>query len=293
MRSMTGYGRGECNLHNRRFIVELRAVNHKYNDITVKMPRNLICFEDAVKKILNKEIFRGKVDVYISFESFSEKDISVKLNEVLADDYFSVLTLINKRYGLKREISAVDISKMPDVLSIEKNADFEEEKLHIWEVLKNAAEEALRSFLEMRETEGESLKENIKEKLIGISDYVLKISERAPFVAQEYKNRLKEKLSSLEEIDADESRILTEVLIFSDKACIDEELTRLKSHIEQMKKILEQGEPIGKKLDFLVQEMNREVNTIGSKANDLDITSYVVELKSEIEKIREQVQNIE
>lgn len=293
MRSMTGYGRGECSLDNRRFVVEIKAVNHRYNDISIKLPRVMFPYEDKIKRLLQKEIFRGKVDVYVSFETFSKDDIKVSYNKTLIQSYYEALNQIKTEYCPDDRINIALLSKFPDVLSVQNEIDTDSEESSVFMGLTKAVNEALEGFIKMRSLEGENLKGDILKKLEGINEIVEKIEKRAPLVAQEYKTRLVAKLNELEEIKADEARILTEVTIFADKACIDEEITRLFSHIKQMKAILEESVPIGRKLDFLVQEMNREVNTIGSKSNDIEITSYIVDAKSEIEKIREQIQNIE
>ncbi len=293
MHSMTGYGRGECAMYNRRFVVEIKAVNHRYNDITVKMPRIMLPYEDKIKKTIGARVFRGKIDVYVNFETYSKDDVNISVNENIAESYMDALNVLKEKYGISDEISLDIVAKFPDVISVEKGLLSENADDEIDECLSNAVNEALDNFVAMRETEGNTLKANILEKLIVIKEAVDKINMRAPYVAEEYKARLTEKLSELEEIKADESRILTEVLIFSDKACIDEEITRMYSHIEQMRSIVEEKVPVGRKLDFLVQEMNREINTMGSKSNDLLITNVVVDAKSELEKIREQIQNIE
>lgn len=293
MKSMTGYGRGECTLYNRKFVVEIKAVNHRYNDITVKMPRTMIAYEDAIKKAITAKVFRGKIDVYVNFESFSEDDINIAVNENLAKGYVSALNDIKDKFNINDEITLELVAKFPDLITVDKGITSEEAGKEINECLMNAVNEAVESFVSMRTKEGEALKINILEKLDAVYEAVNEINERAPEVAKDYRKRLEDKLKEFDEIQADESRILTEVLIFSDKACIDEEITRLYSHIEQMKSIVEENVPVGRKLDFLIQEMNREVNTIGSKSNDLVITNIIVDTKSEIEKIREQIQNIE
>lgn len=299
MRSMTGYGRGECTMYNRKFVVEIKSVNHRYNDITIKLPRTMMCYEEGVKKLLSSQIFRGKTDVYINFESFSDDDVSISINEGLAGSYVDALNRLKEQYNLCTIDKNGDrlplelIARFPDVISVDSSSLNEDASEQIRECLMSAAKQALEGFVSMREKEGEALKLNIIEKVKTIKNSVDKINERAPQVAKDYRQRLTDKLNELEEIKADEARILTEVLIFSDKSCIDEEITRLYSHIEQMNTILNETVPVGRKLDFLVQEMNREVNTIGSKSNDLTITNIIVDTKSEIEKIREQIQNIE
>lgn len=293
MKSMTGYGRGECTLYNRKFVVEIKAVNHRYNDITIKMPRTMLAFEDAIKKAITSKVFRGKIDVYVNFESFSEDDVNITVNDNLAKGYITALNGLISKFGIEDNITLDLVAKFPDLITVDKGITSEEAGNEIYECLMNAANEAVDNFVAMRTKEGEALKNNILEKLDSILDAVNRINKRAPEVAKDYRKRLEDKLNELDEIQADESRILTEVLIFSDKACIDEEITRLYSHINQMKSIVMETVPVGRKLDFLIQEMNREVNTIGSKSNDLEITNIIVDTKSEIEKIREQIQNIE
>lgn len=292
MRSMTGYGRGECLLYERKFTVEIKSVNHRYNDITIKMPRTLLVYEDRVKKLLSGEIFRGKTDVYINFESYSKEDVKVNVNEALADGYVSALKSLKKRYEINDEISLSLIARFPDIITVEK-AISENETDEIWECLEKACLSALDMFVEMRKKEGEALKENILLKLDTINNAIKQVEQRAPEVAKDYRIRLTERLQELDELNVDETRLITEAAIFADKACIDEEITRMFSHISQMRSILNEQSPVGRKLDFLVQEMNREVNTMGSKSNDLEITNLIVDTKSEIEKIREQVQNFE
>ncbi len=292
MKSMTGYGRGEAKQYDRRFVVEIKSVNHRYNDVTVKLPRAMIMYEDAVKKVMGKRVFRGKTDVFITFETFSDDDVSITFNQPLADAYVETVKKIKERYELDQPIRLDLIAKFPDIISVEKKLDPDSGD-KIWGCLETALNEALDNFVKMRETEGEALGKDIAEKLAGIKQTVEKIEKRAPFVAEDYRQRLLARLAEMNELNVDEARIITEVTIFADKACIDEEITRLYSHIEQMKSIICETQPVGRKLDFLVQEMNREVNTIGSKSNDLEITNCAVDLKSEIEKIREQIQNIE
>lgn len=292
MKSMTGYGRGECVENNRRFVFEIKAVNHRYNDISIKLPRVLIKYEDAVKKKITESVFRGKIDVYTTFETFSTDDVNVKVNEALADNYVNALKALKDRYCLEDNISLNLVAKFPDIITVDKTIN-ENEADEIWSCLEKALAQAIDNFVAMRFAEGERLKSDILLKADIIENNVEKIEELAPMVEKNYKQRLTEKLSELKELNIDENRIITEVAIFAEKACIDEEITRLKSHIIQLRSILEEETPVGRKLDFLVQEMNREVNTIGSKSNDLDITNTIVFLKSEIEKIREQIQNLE
>lgn len=292
MKSMTGYGRGEALQYDRKFVVEIKAVNHRYNDVTIKLPRAMIMYEDRIKKVVTQKVFRGKTDVFINFESFSDEDITIDFNKPLADAYVKVINQIKERYNIEYPIHLDLIAKFPDVVSVEKNYNVSDDD-KIWNCLETALNMALDNFVAMRTVEGESLKNDIIAKLAGIKETVAKIEKRSPMVAEDYRQRLINRLKELNDLSVDEGRIITEVTIFADKACIDEEITRLYSHIEQMKTIVNDTAPVGRKLDFLVQEMNREVNTIGSKSNDLEITNCAVDLKSEIEKIREQIQNIE
>lgn len=292
MRSMTGYGRGECLLYDRKFVVEIKSVNHRYNDITIKMPRAMLMYEDKIKKILTTEISRGKTEVYVSFESFAADDVNVKVNKALAEGYINALEEIKKEFNISDNVSLSLVARFPDLITVDK-ASSESEQDQVWECLENAVKQALENFVAMRSTEGEALKSDILLKLNKIQDAIEHVKERAPQVAEDYRARLVARLKEIEEANVEESRIISEVAIFADKACIDEEITRMFSHIDQMRSILEATEPVGRKLDFLVQEMNREVNTMGSKSNDLEITNTIVDTKSEIEKIREQVQNFE
>ena len=291
MKSMTGYGRGECTMYERKFTVEIKAVNHRYNDITVKLPRAIMGFEDEIK--ISKKVFRGKLDVFVNFESFSQEDVNISVNEPLAKSYTETLRKLKSDLQLEGDVTIEMVSKFPDVITVDKNISNENTENEIRECLMKAVEDATDAFVAMREVEGETLKKNIIEKVAFVNDALQKIEERAPFVSKDYRARLEAKLADLDEIQVDESRLLTEVMLFADKACIDEEITRLHSHISQMYSIVEESVPVGRKLDFLVQEMNRETNTIGSKSNDIQITNHVVDIKSEIEKIREQIQNIE
>lgn len=293
MKSMTGYGRGECTMYERKFTVEIKAVNHRYNDITVKLPRAIMGFEDEVKKAISKKVFRGKLDVFVNFESFSQEDVNISVNEPLAKSYTETLRKLKSDLNLEGDVTIEMVSKFPDVITVDKNIANENTENEIRECLMKAVEDATDAFVAMREVEGETLKKNIIEKVAFVNDALQKIEERAPLVSKDYRVRLEAKLAELGELQVDESRLLTEVMLFADKACIDEEITRLYSHISQMYSIVEESVPVGRKLDFLVQEMNRETNTIGSKSNDIQITNYVVDIKSEIEKIREQIQNIE
>ncbi len=291
IKSMTGYGRCENEADGRKFSVEIKSVNHRYNDISIRLPKSMNYLEDRTRKTLTKKIMRGKTDVYISFETFSEDDVNIKVNEPLAKAYCEKLNFLRETYNLTGNDTLDLVAKFPDVITVEK---VEEDEDTLWNTLLPALEGALDNFIAMRETEGEALKADILVKADGIESLVEQIRERAPLVAEDYREKLTARLEELlAETPIDEQRILTEVTIFADRACIDEEITRLTSHISQLRDIFEKDEPIGRKLDFLVQEMNREANTIASKSNDIKITQLTIELKSEIEKIREQIQNIE
>ena len=294
VRSMTGYGRGEFTAEDRKFTVEMRSVNHRYNDITVKLPRFLISLEDRIKKKTAENVFRGKTDIYISFETLSSEDVEVKLDEALAAAYAEKLKHLRDILGVPQaddgrilELTA----RFPDVITVEK-AQKEEEVL--WEILLPALENAVSRFLAMRETEGENLKQDILQKGEKIRALVAGVKERAPLVVEEYREKLNRRLEDiLGNVEVDPQRVAQEVAVFADRGCIDEEITRLESHLIQLDGILREGGQVGRKLDFLVQEMNRESNTIASKANDVQIVQATIALKSEIEKIREQVQNLE
>ncbi len=294
VRSMTGYGRGEFTAEDRKFTVEMRSVNHRYNDITVKLPRFLISLEDRIKKKTAENVFRGKTDIYISFETLSSEDVEVKLDEALAAAYAEKLKHLREIIGVPQaddgrilELTA----RFPDVITVEK-AQKEEEVL--WEILLPALEDAVSRFLAMRETEGENLKQDILQKGEKIRALVAGVKERAPLVVEGYREKLNRRLEDiLGNVEVDPQRVAQEVAVFADRGCIDEEITRLESHLIQLDGILREGGQVGRKLDFLVQEMNRESNTIASKANDVQIVQATIALKSEIEKIREQVQNLE
>lgn len=291
IRSMTGYGRGE-NLENaRKFIVEMKSVNHRYNDITIKLPRSMNYLEEQIRKQIMQQVFRGKTDVYISFETFSTDDVCVKINESLATAYVEKLRELEGRFALSCNDTLSIVSKFPDIITVEKQ---QKEESVIWETLLPALDGAIERFVAMRTTEGMALKEDIFKKAEGIKALVAEVKERSPLVVLDYKEKLKNRLKELlNDVEVDEQRIATEVAIFADRGCVDEEITRLESHLAQLEEFLEKGGLVGRKLDFLIQEMNRESNTIASKSNDILITKATIEMKSEIEKIREQIQNIE
>ena len=294
IRSMTGFGRGEYSDGKRNVICEIRTVNHRYADISVKMPKRYSFAEEKIKALIKERVRRGKVEVSIIVENLTEGDITIRLNSPVAQQYIENLKELKERYGLTGEIDLKLVSSMPDVLKAIPDVEDEEE---VTAVICESVKAAVSRLDEMRTTEGAKLAEDLLMRGELIREIVKKIEKRAPLVAEEYREKLEARIREFVEdkVDIPADRILVEAAVFADKANITEELVRLDSHMIQLKTFLtESGEgTVGKKLDFLVQEMNREANTIGSKANDLEITSLMLETKSEIEKIREQVQNIE
>ncbi|KEH97748.1 YicC/YloC family endoribonuclease [Clostridium botulinum] len=292
LRSMTGFGRGMTKEgSSRSFTIEIKSVNHRYFDLNLKMPRNLLSLENKIRDVVKQKISRGKVDVFITQNVYGNDDIEVKFNEQLADSYVKCLEKIKDRYDANNDISVSLIAKFPEVISIEKK---EEDSQEIWNHLEQPLNDAVESLANMREKEGNKLKEDVTNKCNIIQESLKQVEKRAPLVVKDYKDRLNNRISELlENSDIDEARISMEVAVFADKAAIDEEVVRLNSHIVQLKDTLEKNEPVGRKLDFIIQEMNRETNTISSKANDLQIVNLTINMKNYIEKIREQIQNIE
>lgn len=290
IKSMTGFGRGTYENEGRNYTVEIKSVNHKYSDINIKLPRFLNSLENDVRKKIASSISRGKIDVFISFENYSSKGTNIRINKDLAKEYIRELKELAEETDLKYDINVLDISKFPEILKIEEDENEEE----ILEELLKAVDNALEKFIAMREIEGEKLIQDIAKRIEFIKKKVEEISSFSENVVEDYIEKLENRINELLKNDVvDKDRLAQEIVIFSDKSSIEEELTRLKSHIEQFDNLLKGTSPIGKKFDFLIQEMNREVNTIGSKANCLEITNCVIELKTEIENIREQIQNIE
>ena len=293
IKSMTGFGRGEYTDGKRSIIAEIKSVNHRYSDITIKMPRRYAFAEDKIKNAVKDKIRRGKVDVSIIVENITENDVNIKLNTMLAKQYYDNLTELRGEFDLSGDISLPFLASLPDVMKAIPDVEDEEE---ITKAILEAVSEAAVNLEKMRSVEGEKLAEDLISKGEHVKEILDKIAERAPQVVVDYTAKLKERIQDLlgSSVQVPEDRILVEAAVFADKCAIDEEITRLNSHLDQLKSIIEKSsQPDGKKLDFLVQEMNREANTIGSKANDITITNYMLEIKSEIEKIREQVQNIE
>ena len=291
IKSMTGFGRCEVQKDARKFTVELKGVNHRYLDVNIRMPKKLNFFETAIRTLLKSYATRGKVDIFITYEDSSQNQVAVKYNEALAAEYLKYLNRMAEEFGLENDVRVSTLSRYPEIFTMEEQAEDEEE---LWNGLKEAREGAFAQFVETRTTEGENLKKDILEKLGILEELVGYIEERSPQIVREYREKLEEKTKELlADAQIEDSRIAAEVILFADKICTDEEVVRLKSHISHMRNTLEEKEGIGRKLDFIAQEMNREANTILSKANDIEVSDCAISLKTEIEKIREQIQNIE
>lgn len=291
IKSMTGFGRCEVAENNRKFTVEMKSVNHRYLDVNIKMPKKLNFFESAIRAELKNYISRGKVDLFISYEDYTENHASIRYNRELAAEYRKYLRQMGEEFGLEDDVRVSTLSRYPEVLTMEEQSVDEEE---LWKELQRAIQGAAEGFVQTRVVEGEHLRDDLIQKLDGMLELVDFIAERSPRIVQEYRQKLEERVKELlGDAQVDESRLLTEVTIFADKVCVDEELVRLRSHIETTKSTLQEGGSIGRKLDFIAQEMNREANTTLSKSNDLEVSNCAIELKTEIEKVREQIQNIE
>ncbi|MGN1314198.1 MAG: YicC/YloC family endoribonuclease [Lachnospiraceae bacterium] len=291
IKSMTGFGRCEVSENNRKFTVEMKSVNHRYLDANIKMPKKLNFFEAAMRSLLKEYIQRGKVDIFITYEDFTENNVSIKYNREIAAEYLTYLQQMADEFSLDNDIRVSALSRYPEVFTMEEQNVDEEE---IWKTLEKAVRGAAQSVVETRIAEGENLRQDMVEKLEGMLKRVDFVEEKSPRILAEYRKKLEDKVRELlGDMKVDESRLLTEVTIFADKVCVDEEIVRLRSHIETTKSTLLSGGIMGRKLDFIAQEMNREANTILSKVNDLEISNCAIELKTEIEKVREQIQNIE
>ena len=291
IKSMTGYGKSEQTIDSLNVTVEIKSVNHRYFEFSARVPREYGFLEEKLKKYCNSLITRGKVECYVSVEDLEEREMEVNVNETLAAGYVKALKELSERFGLKDDISAVTLSRYPDVITLHKASEDEE---RIWNAVKTVAETAVSKFIEMRETEGSKLRGDILSRADYIIECVEFIEGRSPETVREYNEKLKQRMKELlGDAAVDEQRLLNEAAIYADKIAVDEETVRLRSHISQLREFMNSSEAIGRKLDFLVQEINREANTIGSKAQDVDITKKVIAIKAEVEKIREQVQNIE
>lgn len=289
--SMTGFGRAEVQNERQKIVVEIKSVNHRYLEPSIKAPKKFSLFESKIRGLLKDYAQRGKIDVYITYEDYSQTNVTLKYNEELARQYLEYAKKAEEAFGLRNDMTVSQLLRCPDVLTQEDNSPDEDA---LWAELEPVIRQAGEAFRKARNTEGENLRDDLYGKLENLEQNVAKVMEREPQIMEEYRKRLEDKTKELlAAADIDDSRIAAEVVLFSDKICKDEETVRLKSHIQNMRDTLAIGDNIGRKLDFLAQEMNREANTILSKANDLETSNIGVELKTEIEKIREQVQNVE
>lgn len=291
IRSMTGYGRSEATINGHSIAVEIKSVNHRYFEFSSRTTRGYSFLEEKLKSYLQGKIFRGKVDVFVTVETLEDADAKVLINHPIASGYISALQELADKYGLKNDISVSTVARYTDIFTLHKSPEDEDK---VWDLVRQVTDAALQGFIAMRETEGARLKSDVEARCGAILQLVSEIEARSPQTVAEYRQKLEARLQEmLADIKIDEQRILTEAAIFADKIAVAEETVRLRSHIDQVAGMLKSGEPVGRKLDFIVQEMNREANTIGSKALDAQIAHIVVEIKAEIEKIREQIQNIE
>jgi len=290
MNSMTGFGRANLEKNSREYIIEIKSVNHRYNDISIKAPRNLLFLEEKIRKSVLNRVSRGKIDIYITYLNFGSEGKKVIINRDLAKLYIDELKMMANENGIDSDIKVTEISKFPDVLTLEENENQEA----IEEELIECLNIALDKFTNMRMQEGNVIKKDLEERIKKVEDNTKKISEYSSGLVSEYIVKLENRINEILKTDVvDKNRLAQEIVIYSDKCSVEEELTRLKSHIIQFRELINKDEPVGKRLDFLIQEMNREVNTIGSKSGNIEITNSVVELKTVLEDIREQVQNIE
>ena len=291
IRSMTGYGRAEVLIDGRNILVEIRSVNHRFFEFSSRVPRSYGFLENRLKNYLQGKLSRGKVDVNVSIQTVEGTNASVQVNRELAASYVQALRALQEPLGLKDDLSLSAVARFSDIFAVSKEPEDEEK---VWADVQQALEQAADRFVQMREAEGAKMKEDLAGRLNFILAAVEKVEERSPKTVEEYRARLYRKISEvLSSAQVDEQRILTEAAIFAEKIAVAEETVRLRSHVDQVRAIMEQEGPVGRKLDFLIQEFNRETNTIGSKAQDIEIARIVVDMKSEIEKIREQIQNIE
>ncbi len=291
IKSMTGFGRCETEEHARRITVEMKAVNHRYLDLSIKMPKKFNPFEAQIRNVLKEYIERGKVDLYITCEDLGEENLQIRYNKAVAAEYLQYLRQMSQEFGLEDDVRVSTLSRFPEVFSME---DIQQDEEEIWQDLEKTVRGAAEVFVESREREGEALKADLLDKLESMQESVAQIEARSPQVIEEYREKLRAKVKELVgDVQLDESRLMMEVTVFADKICVDEEMVRLKSHIAAMSQELKKGGSVGRKLDFIAQEMNREANTTLSKANDLLTSDAAIELKTGIEKIREQIQNLE
>lgn len=291
IKSMTGFGRCELSEGERKVSVEIKTVNHRYLDVAMKMPKKLNFFDSAIRTVLKEYLQRGKVDVFVTYEDLSESNVSLVYNQKVAEQYVKYFRQMEEQFGLENDMKVSVLARCPEVLVMEEQQEDEEE---IWQLLEKAVRGACEKVVETRVREGEALKCDLLAKLDEMLRMTAFIEERSPQIMAEYRQKLETKVQDLlTDAQTDESRIAMEVTLFADKICVDEEIVRLRSHVEATKAALESGGSVGRKLDFIAQEMNREANTTLSKANDLEISNCAIDLKTEIEKVREQIQNIE
>lgn len=291
IKSMTGFGRSEIVKGNRKISVEIKSVNHRYLEAGIKMPKKLNVFESRMRDLLKKYATRGKIDIFINYEDDSESQVNLKFNQNIADEYMAIFNNMSEKYNLKNDMTVGGLARFPEVITMDEVQEDEEE---LWHFIEEAMKAALEQFVNTRILEGENLKKDLLGKLDHMEELVTFVEKRSPEIMKEYRSKLESKVKELlGDTTIDESRIATEVIIYADKICVDEETVRLRSHIEHARKCLNEEGGIGRKMDFIAQEMNREANTTLSKANDIEISNAAIDLKTEIEKVREQIQNIE
>ena len=291
IKSMTGFGRSEIVKGNRKISVEIKSVNHRYLEAGIKMPKKLNVFESRMRDLLKKYATRGKIDIFINYEDDSENQVNLKFNQNIADEYMAIFNNMSEKYNLKNDMTVGGLARFPEVITMDEVQEDEEE---LWHFIEEAMKAALEQFVNTRILEGENLKKDLLGKLDHMEELVAFVEKRSPEIMKEYRSKLESEVKELlGDTTIDESRIATEVIIYADKICVDEETVRLRSHIEHARKCLNEDGGIGRKMDFIAQEMNREANTTLSKANDIEISNAAIDLKTEIEKVREQIQNIE
>lgn len=291
IKSMTGFGRSEIVKGSRKISVEIKSVNHRYLEAGIKMPKKLNVFESRMRDLLKKYATRGKIDIFINYEDDSESQVNLKFNQNIADEYMAIFNNMSEKYNLKNDMTVGGLARFPEVITMDEVQEDEEE---LWHFIEEAMKAALEQFVNTRILEGENLKKDLLGKLDHMEELVAFVEKRSPEIMKEYRSKLESKVKELlGDTTIDESRIATEVIIYADKICVDEETVRLRSHIEHARKCLNEEGGIGRKMDFIAQEMNREANTTLSKANDIEISNAAIDLKTEIEKVREQIQNIE
>ena len=296
IRSMTGYGRGECIRGDWKCYVEVKAVNHRFCDVSIRLPSMMNPYEDRIRKLIAKEVNRGKVDVYVRIDSLGQQPVNIDVNLAVADAYSEALNKLKARFTVPDQVTLEMLASRPDVFMVDKSVT-DDQRNQVWSPLEEALNIAVSQFNEMRALEGKTLYGDMMARRLRMIDCLGKVKERIPIAALEYKKRLEERiadvLANMPDTEPDESRMMLELALYADRICIDEEITRLESHLSQFDSILTESDTVGRKLDFLVQELHREVNTIGSKSGDIELSRFVIDMKSEIEKIREQVQNVE